>query len=182
MLYPSINEIKHKADSRYTLVILAAKRARDIIDGKPPLVDCKVNRPVSIAAREINEDLIKVSYPEDKPAKAEDAEAAEAEGEMTEAAVDTEAAEAEGEMTEEAGDAEAAEAEGEESEAAEGTAEEAEAAESEPVESAEAVAEETEAAEGEPVEAVETAAEAAEEAGSDEEAAPAETDSSEPAE
>ena len=34
MLYPSINEIKHKADSRYTLVILAAKRARDIVDGK----------------------------------------------------------------------------------------------------------------------------------------------------
>ena len=54
MLYPSINEIKHKADSRYTLVILAAKRARDLIDGKPALVDCKVNRPVSIAAKEIN--------------------------------------------------------------------------------------------------------------------------------
>ena len=35
MLYPSINEIRKKADSRYTLVILAAKRARDIIDGKP---------------------------------------------------------------------------------------------------------------------------------------------------
>ena len=27
MLYPSINEIRKKADSRYTLVILAAKRA-----------------------------------------------------------------------------------------------------------------------------------------------------------
>lgn len=58
MLYPSINEIKKKADSRYTLAILAAKRARDIIDGKPALTDCGVNRPVSIAANEINEDLI----------------------------------------------------------------------------------------------------------------------------
>lgn len=67
MLYPSINEIKHKADSRYTLVILAAKRARDLVDGKPPLVQCSVNRPVSIAAREINEDMITVRYPEDKP-------------------------------------------------------------------------------------------------------------------
>ena len=28
MLYPSINEIRKKADSRYTIVILAAKRAR----------------------------------------------------------------------------------------------------------------------------------------------------------
>lgn len=33
MLYPSINEIRKKVDSRYTLVILAAKRSRDIIDG-----------------------------------------------------------------------------------------------------------------------------------------------------
>lgn len=97
MLYPSINEIKHKADSRYTLVILAAKRARDIIDGKPPLVDCKVNRPVSIAAREINEDMIKVHYPEDKPAEAEEESEAAAEGEETEAeeAEETDAADAE---------------------------------------------------------------------------------------
>ena len=35
MLYPSINDLSGKADSRYTLVVLAAKRARDIIDGKP---------------------------------------------------------------------------------------------------------------------------------------------------
>ena len=34
MLYPSINEIRKKADSRYTIVILAAKRARDIIRRK----------------------------------------------------------------------------------------------------------------------------------------------------
>ena len=95
MLYPSINEIKHKADSRYTLVILAAKRARDLVDGKPALVDCKVNRPVSIAAKEINEDMIKVHYPEDDPApeseeteeNAEDEETADAE-ETEEAAED----------------------------------------------------------------------------------------------
>lgn len=58
MLYPSINEIRKRADSRYTLVILAAKRARDIVDGKPPLTEIPVDRPVSIAAHEINEDLI----------------------------------------------------------------------------------------------------------------------------
>ena len=79
MLYPSINELRKKADSKYTLVILAAKRARDLVDGKPPLVDCKVNRPVSIAAREINEDMIKVRYPEEKP---------EAEPELDEAVVE----------------------------------------------------------------------------------------------
>lgn len=58
MLYPSINEIRKKADSRYTLVILAAKRARDIIDGKRPLVNEDRERPVSVAAYEIAEDLI----------------------------------------------------------------------------------------------------------------------------
>ena len=58
MLYPSINLIKQKADSRYTLVILAAKRARDIIDGKPKLTEVDIEKPVSIAANEIAEDLI----------------------------------------------------------------------------------------------------------------------------
>ena len=37
MLYPSINEIRKKVDSRYTLVIVHCKRSRDIIDGMPKL-------------------------------------------------------------------------------------------------------------------------------------------------
>ncbi len=39
-------------------MILAAKRARDIIDGKPILTDADTDKPVSIAAHEIAEDLI----------------------------------------------------------------------------------------------------------------------------
>ncbi len=58
MLYPSINKIRTKTDSRYTLVILAAKRARDIIEGMPKLTEEEVSKPVSIAANEIAEDLI----------------------------------------------------------------------------------------------------------------------------
>ncbi|MDD7511693.1 MAG: DNA-directed RNA polymerase subunit omega [Peptostreptococcaceae bacterium] len=58
MLYPSINQIRSKADSRYTIVILAAKRAREIVDGLPVLVDDEDKKPVSIAAEEIAEDLI----------------------------------------------------------------------------------------------------------------------------
>ena len=59
MLYPSINEIRQKTDSRYTLVVLAAKRARDIVDGKPMLID-EGNRekPVSAAAEEIAQDFL----------------------------------------------------------------------------------------------------------------------------
>jgi DNA-directed RNA polymerase subunit omega len=61
MLYPSINLIKTKADSRYTIVIMAAKRARDLIDGKPALVNSIIKKPVSIATKEIAEDLITYS-------------------------------------------------------------------------------------------------------------------------
>lgn len=65
LLYPSINELNEKADSRYTLVILAAKRARDIIDGKPIFTDAAVDRPVSIACNEIYEDAITYKRRED---------------------------------------------------------------------------------------------------------------------
>ena len=58
MLYPSINKIREKADSRYTLVVLAAKRSRDIIEGMPKLTEADVEKPVSSAANESAEDLI----------------------------------------------------------------------------------------------------------------------------
>lgn len=65
MLYPSVNEIRKKADSRYTVVVMAAKRARDIIDHKPILTDCcDTNKPVSLAAHEIAEELITYSRPD----------------------------------------------------------------------------------------------------------------------
>jgi DNA-directed RNA polymerase subunit omega len=53
LLYPPINQLRKKADSKYTLVILAAKRARDLIDGKPQLIEDDDEVPVSIAAKEI---------------------------------------------------------------------------------------------------------------------------------
>ncbi len=59
MLYPSISEIRKKADSRYTLVVLAAKRARDITKGKPMLIEeGDAEKPISVAAEEIAEDYI----------------------------------------------------------------------------------------------------------------------------
>jgi DNA-directed RNA polymerase subunit omega len=61
MLYPSINLLKTKADSRYTLVVMAAKRARHLIDGKPKLTLMESNKPVSIATFEISDDLISYS-------------------------------------------------------------------------------------------------------------------------
>ena len=65
LLYPSVNKLQEKTDSRYTLVILAAKRARDLIDGKPALTEEVSERPVSQAAKEIAEDLITYERPEE---------------------------------------------------------------------------------------------------------------------
>jgi len=65
LLYPSVNKLQEKTDSRYTLVILAAKRARDLIDGKPALTEEVSERPVSQAAKEIAADLITYSRPEE---------------------------------------------------------------------------------------------------------------------
>ena len=58
MLEPSVKLMKEKADSRYTLAILAAKRARDLVDGKPVLIDIDIDKPVSVAVHEIAENLI----------------------------------------------------------------------------------------------------------------------------
>ena len=65
LLYPSVNKLQEKTDSRYSLCILTAKRARDIIDGKPILTEEESERPVSQAAREVAEDLITYSRSED---------------------------------------------------------------------------------------------------------------------
>lgn len=63
LLYPAIDMLKTKVDSKYTLAIMAAKRARDIIDGKPMLAICEVDKPISVATLEIAEDFI--SYKRD---------------------------------------------------------------------------------------------------------------------
>ena len=65
LLYPSINELQEKADSKYTLAILTAKRARDIVDGKPLLTEDECERPVSQAAKEIGKDLLTYSRPDE---------------------------------------------------------------------------------------------------------------------
>ena len=85
MLYPSINLLRSKVDSSYTLVIMAAKRSRDLIDGKPQLTEVESSKPVTLATNEIAEDLI--SYTREEKA-AEDEEAEEELVEETEEAVE----------------------------------------------------------------------------------------------
>ena len=60
MTNPNILQLLEKADCRYTLVVEVSKRARQLIDGIPALVDTKdkENMPVSIAIDEVNRGLI----------------------------------------------------------------------------------------------------------------------------
>lgn len=58
MLYPSTSDLMKKVDSRYTLVVAVAKRARQLIDGNEPKVKPASHKPVSIATQEIVEDMV----------------------------------------------------------------------------------------------------------------------------
>lgn len=75
MLYPSINDLLKKADCRYTLVMMASKRARQLMEGDSPYVDEKSSKPVSIAIHEIAED--KIGYTRDDDDDMENQEADE---------------------------------------------------------------------------------------------------------
>ena len=51
-------------NSRYSIVMATAKRARQIIAGEEPLVDTKQTKPLSIAIEELSKGQIKI-MPED---------------------------------------------------------------------------------------------------------------------
>ncbi|HLR42878.1 MAG TPA: DNA-directed RNA polymerase subunit omega [Pseudogracilibacillus sp.] len=60
MLEPSIDNLQKKIDSKYTLVTISARRARDLQDeGKPLIENPKSLKAVGVALEEIeNEKLI----------------------------------------------------------------------------------------------------------------------------
>ncbi|HHW00511.1 MAG TPA: DNA-directed RNA polymerase subunit omega [Clostridiaceae bacterium] len=60
MIEPSINSLLEKVDSRYTLVIVTAKRARQLVDGAGKVTASESDKPVTVAINEINEG--KVTY------------------------------------------------------------------------------------------------------------------------
>lgn len=47
-------------NSRYSIVIATAKRARQIIDGATPLVNVTYPKPLSIAVEELNQSKVKI--------------------------------------------------------------------------------------------------------------------------
>ncbi len=59
MIYPPLNELMDKVDSRYTLVVETAKRARQLVDGAKKLSEVNSTKPVTIAIHEIHEGRIR---------------------------------------------------------------------------------------------------------------------------
>lgn len=71
MLHPSYAELMKVVNedaegdtpvvnSRYSIVIATAKRARQITDGAEPMVKCKIDKPLSVAVEELNQGKIKI--------------------------------------------------------------------------------------------------------------------------
>jgi len=61
MIKPGISELMENIDSRYTLVMAVAKRARELAyDGVKPLTNTKSDKPVTIAAEEVAQGLIRI--------------------------------------------------------------------------------------------------------------------------
>lgn len=56
---PFIDELSEKGESRYTLIAVAAKRARQITSDNPELSRSGSVNPVSQALHEINDDKLK---------------------------------------------------------------------------------------------------------------------------
>ena len=74
MIHPRIDQLLDQVDSRYALVIVAAKRARQInnyhhqlgegtFEELPPLVESRSKNYLTMAFEEIAEGKIKYSYP-----------------------------------------------------------------------------------------------------------------------
>ena len=60
---PHVLELLKHADSRYTLVVEASKRGRQIVGGAQPLIDAKDMKPLKIAVEEINRGLLTYERP-----------------------------------------------------------------------------------------------------------------------
>ena len=60
MLEPSVDKLVEKVDSKYSLVVIAAKRARQLLDGEKPLINPRSNKYVGIALEEIASDALEL--------------------------------------------------------------------------------------------------------------------------
>lgn len=65
MLYPSIDEMMNKVDSKYSLVVAASRRARQLREGEASeLKNPKSHKFVGVALEEIYGDYIRIEREE----------------------------------------------------------------------------------------------------------------------
>ena len=96
MIHPSyvdLMQVVHKGveegetpviNSRYSIVMATAKRARQIVDGDEPLIDVpEGEKPLSIAVEELNQEKIRI-LADNEPDEEDEAEPAEEDDEVFE--------------------------------------------------------------------------------------------------
>jgi DNA-directed RNA polymerase subunit omega len=63
VIKPPLEELLEQVDTKYALVLAAAKRARQLKDGGLPLVDIDSTNPVTVALEEIATGRVRVDEP-----------------------------------------------------------------------------------------------------------------------
>lgn len=63
MLNPTLNHLLQDGESKYTLVMVVSKRARQIVDGSKSLVETNSLKPVTIALEELLEGKLEYKNP-----------------------------------------------------------------------------------------------------------------------
>lgn len=63
MIKPPLEALLDRVDNKYALVIVAAKRARQLKEGALPMVDVETSNPVTIALEEISAGKIRYEAP-----------------------------------------------------------------------------------------------------------------------
>lgn len=58
MVKPAVTDLLKKVDNRYSLVIMTAKRARQIAEGETPMTNIDEKSSVTLAVNEIYEDKV----------------------------------------------------------------------------------------------------------------------------
>ena len=65
MIFPSADRLKDKVGNKYSLVIVAAKRARQLKEGAMPLAESSSQNPLSIAMDEVASEKVVALEPPD---------------------------------------------------------------------------------------------------------------------
>jgi DNA-directed RNA polymerase subunit omega len=58
MMHPSLDSLMGRVDNKYTLVVIAAKRGRELLSGHSKLIESRASKSVTVALEEIDGGLV----------------------------------------------------------------------------------------------------------------------------